>query len=185
LIEPNASHNGEIYNRGFEVHNLLLSDRIEEKKFYSSNGTGDSYYPELDNLGDTSNFKTLTSTTLDTFLLENPDLDRPDFIKIDTQGAELDILKGASNTLATTKLVLLELPIIPYNLGAPSLSDAVNFMIRANFVPVYLTEIHKLREVLVQIDIAFLKREVFENAFGNLNDRGYWHTALRHLKSHT
>ena len=54
-------------------------------------------------------------------------------------------------------------------------------MIQANFIPIYLTEVNVVREVLAQIDIVFLKKEIFENLFGPLLDRGFWHTVSRDI----
>ena len=50
----------------------------------------------------------------------------PDFIKIDTQGSELDILKGGEKTISNCSLIYLECPIIEYNLGSPNLNDYIN-----------------------------------------------------------
>jgi hypothetical protein len=66
----------------------------------------------------------LTTDTLDEIVNE----DQYDFIKIDTQGAELDILKGGLKTLERAKLVLLETSVIPYNKDAPLQRDVISFM---------------------------------------------------------
>jgi FkbM family methyltransferase len=44
-------------------------------------------------------------------------LPNPDFVKLDVQGAEIDILKGAGDLLDGCSLLLVECPIVPYNLG--------------------------------------------------------------------
>ena len=47
-------------------------------------------------------------------------------IKIDTQGSELLILKGAKNFLKKEpKYILLECSVLPYNQGAPIVSDVI------------------------------------------------------------
>jgi hypothetical protein len=61
--------------------------------------------------------------TLDS-LVKLRQLPKPDLIKMDVQGAELDIIKGASETLKSVNHVILELQKVEYNKGAP-LSDAV------------------------------------------------------------
>jgi hypothetical protein len=45
-------------------------------------------------------------------------------IKMDVQGAELDVLKGAVETLKSVNHIILELQVVEYNKGAP-LKDAV------------------------------------------------------------
>ena len=42
----------------------------------------------------------------------NISLNSPDFIKIDTQGYELEILKGGLNTLKHAEMVLLEVSLL-------------------------------------------------------------------------
>lgn len=182
LIEPNSSHNWDIARSGFTVFNVLLSNDNGERKFYSTNSTGDSYYPVLNSDGNVSNFRVQSTTTLDEFYIDHPELSLPDFIKIDTQGSELDVLRGGKSVVSNAKLVVLELPIVQYNLGSPSLDETVRYMIQANFIPIYLTEVHIVREVLVQIDIAFLNKKIFEKLFGPLVDRGFWHTISKDIK---
>jgi FkbM family methyltransferase len=46
-----------------------------------------------------------------------------DFIKIDTQGSELDIIEGGKETIRKAKYLLLELSFVPYNEGAPLIDD--------------------------------------------------------------
>ena len=77
----------------------------------------------------------------------------PDFLKIDTQGSEIDILKGGNEILKNCKVILLECPIISYNIGAPSLSDYIKYLDSINYLPFDVTEIHHLDKVLVQVDI--------------------------------
>jgi hypothetical protein len=52
----------------------------------------------------------------------------PDMIKMDVQGAELDVLKGAVETLSTVKHVILELQVVEYNKGAPLKDDVIAYM---------------------------------------------------------
>ena len=42
----------------------------------------------------------------------------PDLLKIDVQGCEIDILKGATNVLKSVKHLIVELQHVEYNLGA-------------------------------------------------------------------
>jgi FkbM family methyltransferase len=176
LIEPNSIHNDLISKKGFEVHNELLSDKVKDVVFFSSGATGDSYYPELDENGKTQPYRKMKTITLDSFYDNNSGLPAPHLIKLDVQGAELDVIRGGKRTIKNSQIVLLELPVIAYNLGAPSLTETVNFMLRLNFVPVFLTEIHNIRGVIVQLDLAFMNGESFEKCFGSLETRGYWQT---------
>lgn len=53
---------------------------------------------------------------------------RPDVIKIDTQGTELDILRGAGVLLDSTLAVELEVEFFPLYVGQPLFSDVDTFM---------------------------------------------------------
>src|SRR3546814_14954781 len=48
-----------------------------------------------------------------------PDWRRPLALKIDTQGFELEVLKGAQQTLAAIPAILLEMSLTPLDQGAP------------------------------------------------------------------
>jgi hypothetical protein len=52
----------------------------------------------------------------------------PDMIKMDVQGAELDVLKGAEETLKTAQHVILELQRVEYNKGAPLKDTVIEYM---------------------------------------------------------
>jgi hypothetical protein len=53
------------------------------------------------------------------------------------------------------------------NMGAPGLSEIITFMECRDFVPVHLTEIHVVINILVQIDIAFIRRDIFKVIYGH------------------
>lgn len=71
--------------------------------------------------------------TLDAWCSAN-DVERVDFLKIDTQGAELDVLKGAEKTLATVRAVELEVEFNPIYLGQPLYSQVDTFLREHGFV---------------------------------------------------
>lgn len=49
----------------------------------------------------------------------------PDFVKIDVQGAEIDILKGMVNTLKNVKHLIIELQHVEYNIGARHVNESI------------------------------------------------------------
>ena len=57
-----------------------------------------------------------------------------DLIKIDTQGAELDILEGGPKIAKKAKGILLEVSYTKYNEGAPLYDDVVTYMSDYGFV---------------------------------------------------
>ena len=166
LFEPNEIHNSSITKHGFKSLNLLLGKESNlEVNFYTRGQTGDSYFVER-NPEYTGTAKKMLTTTLSDFV-ESSGLRAPDFLKLDTQGSELDILKGFEGHLNQIKIILVELPITSYNVGAPTLSDVVSFLESHNFVPVYLSEIHTAIGILVQIDVAFMQKDLFKSIFGH------------------
>jgi len=162
LFEANKKNEKIIKKKNFPYFIGVLSDKIKKVNFYSKNHSGDSYYLEMTNFYK-KNFKpkNLTTNTLDK-IVKKQKLKLPDFIKIDTQGSEIDILKGAKYSLSKCSAIYLECPIVDYNKKAPNLKDYINYLNKINFVPYDICEIHYIDKVVVQIDILFLKKGILK-----------------------
>jgi len=65
--------------------------------------------------------------TVDSLIAEN-NLPYPDFIKIDTQGSEIDILKGMVKCLKYVKHLIVELQHVEYNIGANLITTSIPFI---------------------------------------------------------
>lgn len=117
-------------------------------------GSGSSVFEEESRFERKKVQKTVLS--LDTLLA---DVDRADFIKIDTQGYELEVLKGASRLLGRAEAVLLEVSLIEINEGAPLLDDVLAFMRAKGFFTYDIAEIHRrqLDQATNQIDLLFVR----------------------------
>lgn len=87
-----------------KIENIALSDKIEEKqlKIPDKCGSGLSCLSDNPTRFATYSKQTIQTTTLDVFL-ENEDIMKIDFIKIDTEGWEYYILQGALNTIKKYK----------------------------------------------------------------------------------
>ncbi len=115
--------------------------------------------------------------TLDAIARDNR-AEAPYLIKLDTQGSELEILRGASDMLASTELVILEVSLFPFG-GGPELYDVVEFMKERGFVAYDLVDF-KYRPIdgaLGQIDMAFVRED------GALRAVKGWRTAEQRAKS--
>jgi len=60
-------------------------------------------------------------------------VEAPIFLKIDAQGYELEILKGASRLLPQIAGILLEVAILEINQGAPLIHEVLAFHARSGF----------------------------------------------------
>lgn len=114
----------KLSSKKIKVFNYALSSFNGEKKFcqykYLS-GKTNSFYPMVENSkykiqrtknnDETESFTNVKVKKLDTFL-EEYKISNIDLLKIDTQGAEIEILKGAENILNLKKINVIELEYI-------------------------------------------------------------------------
>jgi FkbM family methyltransferase len=140
----------------------ILSKEKGEVDWYDiegGNGAGNSYYKETtSHYAETAPVKR-TCTTLNILFEENKITNDFDFIKIDVQGAELDILAGASKLLDNAQVILLEVPFVgEVNKNAPRFLDYISFMDKIGFTCYDLVEIHRHYGMLLQVDIMFIKK---------------------------
>nr|WP_315425011.1 FkbM family methyltransferase [uncultured Pedobacter sp.] len=86
---------------------------------------------------------------------------KPDFIKIDTQGFELEILKGAAKTLQSAKAVLLEVSFLNIYKGAPLAYEVIAFMEKNSFVVYDICSLMRRSydRALFQSDFLFLQKD--------------------------
>jgi FkbM family methyltransferase len=167
LFEANPLHINDLNQTGFKYFSTALSKPgIDFVDFYDLGGcTGGSYYKETTSHYDNIKPIKLPCTTLDQLIKDN-NLPKPNFIKIDTQGSELDILEGAKSVMDTVDLIYSECPIICYNYGAPDIGDYLDFFKKHGMVPVEIFDIHRKENIVVQVDIMFMKNSTKEKYFG-------------------
>lgn len=123
----------------------------------AAGGTGSSVLPENSNVP--RHVVDLPVTTLDA-LVEEQGLPAPDFIKLDVQGFELEVLKGAATALATAEFVLLEVSLWQYNQGSPLLAEVVWWMNEHGFRAYEIFDISRRGDgVLVQVDVLFVRKD--------------------------
>lgn len=98
-------------------------------KFYQDNQNpgGNSYYKETTGHYNEDHAIMKTAFTLDT-VIEYNKWEWPDLIKMDIQGAELDVIKGSPKAFASAKDVILEAQHVDYNEGAPKADEIIAYM---------------------------------------------------------
>jgi FkbM family methyltransferase len=96
--------------------------------------------------------------TLDQVCVER-NLAGPYLLKLDVQGAELEVLNGASKLLASTELVILESNLFEFHPGVPQFHDVVHYMKARGFVLYDIADpnYRPLDRALGQLDTAFVK----------------------------
>jgi FkbM family methyltransferase len=153
IVEPNPHH--ELRSVGVPVYHELLSSEKKSVPWYSNWSTGDSMYKERTRHYDAVTPVARTTTTLDILFPTQ----RFDFVKIDCQGAELDILKGGETLIQGTEVLLLECPLAgQYNAGAPTFADYIRYADSIGFAPFDIPELHHANGILCQIDILFVRK---------------------------
>ena len=126
-----------------DIEHLALSDKAGQIQFFlhqddSMNSTVEADAKTLRDEFPWDNPDHLRSTTvptmtLDAYTAEKGLGDHSFFIKIDTQGNELDILRHGTQTLAQTQLILAEFMFLnPYQ-SSHTFMDLISFMDSHNF----------------------------------------------------
>jgi FkbM family methyltransferase len=98
--------------------------------------------------------------TLDS-LVSGTKFSKPDLIKIDTQGYELEILKGGERTLLSAEFVLLEISLLDIYVNCPLVNDVTEFMAKRGFVLYDICSLMRrpLDGTLFQSDFLFIKKD--------------------------
>jgi len=118
-----------------KYHIGVLSDKDEKiVKFYENveDPAGNSYYKEIGHSNSEKlypeNGYTEKKTMSLTSVVKKNGFPMPDLVKIDVQGAELDILKGGMVVINNAKYLIIELQDTQYNRGAPLAEITIEFL---------------------------------------------------------
>ena len=83
-----------------------------------------------------------------------------DIIKIDTQGSELDILKGGKKLVSRASVIVLEVAYVEYNEGAPTAKEITDYMNQIGFTEKMSIGEHYEGDKIIQKDLLFLNKEM-------------------------
>lgn len=135
-----------------KIYISVLSDVQNKTVQFHKGKTGSSYYPE--NTDFEMDVKERQTERLDS-LLEDEQLSNI-LLKLDVQGAELDVIEGATGILDSVSTIYLECSLIEYNEGAPLVEDVVNDLRERGFIPYSIGNKHHRGNQIIQIDILFV-----------------------------
>jgi len=149
-------------NKNINFINILLDELEHNVTWYEKRNTGDSLFKENTGYFDDCKEIKRNTTTLDSVFKKSEFFE---LIKIDCQGAEIPILKGGKRLVEQASVIILEIPFMgEYNIGALNFYEHINFMENIGYRVFDIVELHRVDNILIQIDIIFIKKgHDFEN----------------------
>jgi FkbM family methyltransferase len=149
---PNCEHQLSLKNPNYLI--TLLGSNTKDQTFHINPDdplcTGASVYKE-----NTDYYENPNSIILPTQTLNNIG-GVYDLIKIDVQGAELDILKGGMSVITECKFLQCELPVMDYNKNGAKIGDIISFLQPYGFELYDIFEMNYYDEQLNQLDGIFI-----------------------------
>ena len=164
MIEANPLHKDTLNKlamvNGDSSLIAALGDEVREVTFYTRSDKpqteGNSYYKEHNywDIPQLVQESKVILKRLDDIFEDDAVFD---LIKVDTQGSELDILKGGKNLVSRASAIILEVSYIEYNEGAPSQQETLDYMKEIGFTEKMSIGEHYNGEEIVQKDLLFLR----------------------------
>ena len=153
MIEANADHINDLIRIGPYI-TALIGKNNEEVNYYvcddKDNDQGNGIYKENTNVPFTS--KKRKTVTLDSLLPGQ----KFDLIKMDVQGAELDIIQSSPGFIHNAKYLWLELQPHNYNIGAPSAGKVIGYLNQIGFEIITLDEVNTGNGIVIGMDMIFI-----------------------------
>jgi FkbM family methyltransferase len=177
LAEADPENSGSLQKVCSEFPNcayciaLLGAESRQDVRFYQM-GTGSSVLPERTAMD--RNVLKLPMTTLDDLVAEKAN--ETVLLKLDVQGYELEVLRGATQVLSKAEVVILECSLIQYNDDAPLFAEVVAFMNDRGFVTYdFCGQAWRSPDgALFQVDLVFVKESSrLRKPFEKWNSNGH------------
>jgi FkbM family methyltransferase len=133
---------GSVRNQTMRVHHDLVGSSLKDEPHVAA----------ID--------RSVSMTTIDE-LIRDREAKAPYLIKLDVQGAELDVLAGATDALSHAELVLLEALFFPFYEEAGDFGEIVTMMLSKGFVVFDIVDLgyRPIDGALAQADVAFVPRQ--------------------------
>jgi len=168
LFEANSDNERALQDTGerYCIAALAAEDAVQ-REFYLPRyavSTGASFYKErtVHYTDDKLRIERLQTQRLDS-LCARQGLAAPDLLKLDVQGAELDVLTGAGDLLANCGAIIAELSFLAGNEGAPLAPSVMVGIERLGFKCVDICKVRRTKIGAVgQIDVLFANAALYE-----------------------
>jgi FkbM family methyltransferase len=161
MVEGNQENREQLAAAAREIRNseyviALLGPEQKAEVVFHVNDQGSSVLRELTSFA--TQDKRVPMMRLDD-LMAGRQVQGPILLKLDVQGFELEVLRGAELTLDGSEVVILETSLLPYNRGAPLLAEVISFMTESGFAAYDFCGEHRRESdnALFQTDIVFTK----------------------------
>ena len=199
LVDPNMNIDFKILDEKKIIPKALWSScdkkifnitKTEEgSSFYTPNENGFKFYFNSSNYF--NNYKIITKKKFDCSTIEielnKLNISQIDFIKIDTQGSEFEIIKGIGNNFKSL-FIKCEVQILPLYKDVPLWSKILNVLddldyISINMISLGASEIHMPVEAdMYFIPNFFKNKNIFKNRESNFISLMCMHNQIRPLK---
>ena len=143
----------DFYDRKIYPVFIGLNNGFQNFNLYKSKGVSSMYEPDerYAALYGGPGFKiektiSLETISMDDFFKRKRDLPNPDMIKIDTQGTELDILRGATQILKSTMMIEVEVEFTSAYKNQPLFDKVMSFMLENGFELIYLNRVFQQKK---------------------------------------
>jgi hypothetical protein len=111
---------------------VLLGAESQEKVQFNEAETASSVLTEQ--VKQNFRMNSYPMTTVDTIVHKHFNSCPPDFLKLDVQGYELEVLKGAEKSLTQMQLILAEVNLLDIHKNVPLLAEVVGWLNERDWV---------------------------------------------------
>ncbi|MEL6457005.1 MAG: FkbM family methyltransferase [Cyanobacteria bacterium J06621_15] len=145
-------------NPSIEIFPMLLGASYCEKVPLHESETASSILVEQ--IPQKFSVKYYPMQTVDQIVEENFDGHSPDFLKLDVQGYELEVLKGAEKSLSQIQVILAEVNFLDIHQNVPLLADIIAWLNKRDWVAYDICGLTRrpLDKALWQADFIFVPR---------------------------
>ncbi|MEH2348520.1 MAG: FkbM family methyltransferase [Nostoc sp.] len=145
-------------NSVIQVFPVLLGAESQEKVQFNEAETASSIL--IEQVQQNFMVKSYPMTTVDTIVYEHFNSYAPDLLKLDVQGYELEVLKGAEKSLTQTQVILAEVNLLDIHKNVPLLAEVVGWLNERDWVTYDICGLTRrpLDQALWQADFIFVPR---------------------------